>query len=152
MAQGNVVDFTPLLDTNIYAQSDVLFVAQELTGFFPDPQTPVKLMSVVVLDGDDQNIAFDLVFSNATITLGTLNSGVTITDADAAKIIGYVVIASTDINDTINSRLAAKNNINQMLKPNGSTSVWISGVLRGAGTPTYTAAGMKIKLGYESCA
>lgn len=145
--QGLVFDFTPVLDTSQYADGDVMFVAKELPQFFPGLDGDRVLQSVIALDGDDQNVAFDLVFSNADITLGTLNSAVSISDADAAKIIGYVKLATTDANDTINSRLFAKSAIGMVMKASGTTaSVWISGISRG-GTPTYTASGMKIKLG-----
>lgn len=151
MAFSYVVDFTPVLDTSQYAQHDVLFIATEVKDFFADKVNAINLMSVIALDGDDQNIIFDLIFSNADITLGTINGAVNISDADAAKIIGYVVFAAGDVNDTINSRLLAKNGINQIMKSSGTTtSVWISGVLRGAGTPTYSASGMKMKIGLVS--
>ncbi len=145
--QGRVFDFTPVLDTNILADGDVFFVAKELPNFFPTIDGDMALHSIMVLDGDDQNIAFDLVFSRATITLGTLNAAVSISDADAANIIGIVEFATTDAVDLINSRLFYRSGIGQVLKASGSTtSVWISGISRG-GTPTYTASGMKMKIG-----
>lgn len=147
MAQGNVYDFTPVLDTNIYADGDVMFIAKELPDFFPSKHETRALHSVIVVDGDDQNVAFDLIFSNADITLGTLNNAISISDADAAKIIGIVKFATTDAVDTINSRMFFRASIGQVLRASGTTtSVWISGVTRG-GTPTYTASGMKIKIG-----
>lgn len=152
MAQGNVIDFTPVLETGALAAHDVFSTAGEIAGFFPDVQSAVKLVSVIALDGDDQNAVFDLIFSNATITIGTLNGAINVSDADAAKIVGYVVVASGDSNDTINSRLFAKNDINQIMKPSGlTTSVWLSLICR-SGTPTYTVSGMKLKIGYESVA
>lgn len=142
----NVYDFTPVLDTNIYADNDVMFVAIEVPQVF-DKGAARVLQSVVILDGDDQAVDFDLVFSNATPTLGTINSAVSISDADATKIIGYVRLsASTDANDTINSHIYCKTGLGLVLK--GSTaSLWVAGVIR-SGTPTYTASGMKIKLGF----
>lgn len=144
---GRVFDFTPVLDTNILADGDVMFVAKELPDFFLSPDADAALHSILVVDGDDQNIAFDLVFSNATITLGTLNAAVSISDADAAKIIGVVEFATTDAVDLINSRLFYRSGLGQVLRASGTTtSVWISGISRG-GTPTYTASGMKMKIG-----
>lgn len=144
--QGRVFDFTPVLDTSAYADGDVLFVAKELTNFFPAVDGDVALHSIMVVDGDDQNVAFDLIFSNASITLGTINSAVSISDADAAKIIGVVEFATTDAVDLINSRLFYRSGIGEVMRGNASTSVWISGITRG-GTPTYTASGMKMKIG-----
>lgn len=145
--EGLVFDFTPVLDTSQYADGDVMFIAKELPQFFPAPNGDRVVQSIIALDGDDQNVAFDLVFSNADITLGTINNAVNISDADAAKIIGYIKLTTSDANDTINSRLFAKSAIGHVMKASGTTcSVWISGISRG-GTPTYTASGMKIKIG-----
>lgn len=145
----NVIDVTLVLDTNIYASGDVLAIPQEVKGVFPSKGGTVKLVSVVALDEDDQNQVFDLVFFNASATLGTINGAINISDADAGKIIGYVVLAAGDSNDTINSRLFAKNGINQIMQASyASTSLWIAAVCRG-GTPTYTASGIKLKLGFE---
>ena len=142
----NVYDITPVLETSILASGDVFFVPIEIPQVF-DKGLPRKLSSIVVLDGDDQATAFDLVFLNATATLGTLNSAVSISDADAAKVIGYVQMATTDARDLINSNLFVKSGIDQVMK--GATgSLWVGGVVR-SGTPTYTASGMKIKLGFE---
>lgn len=144
-----VIDVTPVLDTNAYADNDVLFVPIEVGGVFPQGQ-PVILDSIIVLDGDDQGVDFDLIFSNATLTLGTINGAVSISDADAAKIVGYVrLVGSTDANDLINSQLYSKGNINLLMAGvAGTGSLFLSGVVR-SGTPTYTASGMKIKLGFR---
>lgn len=143
----DVLDLTPVLDTSIYADGDVLFVATEIANFFTELGGKRALHSIIVSDGDDQNVAFDLVFSNASITLGTINAAVSISDADAAKIIGVVSFATTDAVDLINSRLFHKESIGLVLESAGvTTSVWVAGISRG-GTPTYTASGFKIKIG-----
>ncbi len=145
MSQLNVYDVVPVLDTSILADNDVFFVPIEVPQVF-DKGLPRMLQSVVVVDGDDQATEFDLIFSNATITLGTLNAGVTVSDADAAKIIGRVSMLTTDAVDLINSNLFVKSGIGLVMK--GVTgSLWVSGIVR-SGTPTYTASGMKIKLGF----
>lgn len=141
--------FTPVLDTNIYADNDVMFIPINVVGAFREPGGSRALHSVLVLDGDDQNTDFDLVFFNADVTLGTINLAVSISDADAAKCIGLVRLeAATDSNDTINSRMFIKTAIGLVLQAaSGSADLWVAGVVR-SGTPTYTAAGMKITLGF----
>jgi hypothetical protein len=143
-----VITATPVLDTNILANNDVFMAAYEIPGVF-NKNLSRKLMSVVVLDTDDQNQAFALFFSNASITLGTLNAGITISDADAAKIVGHVsMVVATHATDMINSVLFTQGNLNIVMEATPSGSLWVSGVVR-SGTPTYTAGGMKIKLGFE---
>lgn len=144
-----VYDATLVLDTSQYASGDVLSVAAEFKGVFKPAGEARKLVSIVGVDEDAQGQAFDLVFSNAAITLGTINSAVSISDADARLIIGMVSIVSGDITSHVNSSRIAKNNINQILQPvYASQSLWISAICRG-GTPTYTASGIKLKLGFE---
>lgn len=144
-----MAETTPVLDTSIYASGDVLFVSKEITGVFSTSGGTRYLDSVVVLDGDDQAQIFDLVFSNAAVTLGTLNAAVSISDADAAKIVGYVKMSSNEACDLINSTMYVKGAIGQIMKAaSDSTSLWVAGICRG-GTPTYTAAGMKLKLGFR---
>lgn len=143
---ADVFDVTLVLDTNIYASGDVLAIPQEITGVFDLAGQKRALHSVILLDGDDQAQAVDLVFFNASASLGTINAAVSISDADAAKIIGYVSLEAGDAKDLINSTLFAKSSVGQVLE-GASTSLWIGAICRG-GTPTYTASGMKVKLGF----
>jgi hypothetical protein len=149
MTQPNVIDVVPVLDANILANNDVFMVAYEIPQVF-NKGVARRLKSVVVLDTDDQNQAFDLIFSNATITLGTANAAITISDADAAKVVGSVrMVVATHAYDLINSTLFTQGGLDIIMQPSGtSNSLWVSGVVR-SGTPTFTAAGMKIKLGFE---
>ena len=148
MAQGDVIDVTLSLDTSAYASGDVLAEVQEVKGFFKDINGNRALHSVIAVDEEDQNVAFDLVFFNdSSASLGTENAAVSISDADAGKIVGYVKMETTDSNDLDGSRLFAKGSIGQVLRANGeSASIWIGAITRG-GTPTYTASGIKLKLG-----
>lgn len=142
----DVIDVTPALNASILADNDVFMAAFEIPQVF-NKGLPKLLHSVVVLDTDDQATDFDLIFSNAEITLGTPNSAITISDADAAKIVGSVsMLAASHSYDLINSTLFTQGNLAIIMK-GVTSSLWVSGVVR-SGTPTYTAAGMKIKLGF----
>lgn len=147
MAQTSVYEVTPVLETSILADNDVFFIPIEVPQVF-EKGLPRTLDSIVVLDGDDQNTDFDLIFSNASITLGSLNGAISVSDADAAKIIGATsMLAASHAFDLINSILFVKTAVGLVLK--GTTnSLWVSGVVR-SGTPTYSASGMKIRLGFR---
>jgi hypothetical protein len=60
------------------------------------------------------------------------------------------MVVATHAYDLINSTLFTQGNLGIILQPGdaGTDSLWVSGVVR-SGTPTFTAAGMKIKLGFE---
>jgi hypothetical protein len=144
------VDFVPVCETAILADNDVFFVPIQVPGCFKAGE-PAKLIFVQVVDTDDQGTDFDLFFYNDSATLGTLNAAVTINDTDAAKAIGFVsMTAAANGVDNVNSWLFTKflDEGIPMTPVDGSSSVWVGGVVR-SGTPTYTATGMKIKLGFE---
>jgi hypothetical protein len=145
-SSADVFDVTLVTDTSAYASGDVLAVPQEITGVFKAAGARRRLESVVVLDEDDQGQALDLVFFNASAALGTINAAVSISDADARKIVGYVSVAQADFKDLVNAMLAVKSGLGQMLE-GATTSLWVGAICRG-GTPTYTASGIKLKLGF----
>lgn len=144
---GVVLDLTPTLDTNAYADGDVLFDTTAVASAFDYAAGVRKLESVHILDEDDQGIALDLVFLDSNVSLGTFNAAPNISDANARKIIGRVSIATGDYIDLGGARIATKAGIGQLLKAAAaSTTLYVAGITRG-GTPTYTAAGLKLKLG-----
>ena len=146
---AKIIEFTPVLEAAILASGDVMMAVQEIAGVFKAGQSN-KLISVQVIDTDDQGQSFDLYFFNASATLGTLNAAITINDTDAAKSIGQVSFtAAANGTDMINSWNFVKFlDEGIVMKPlDTSSSLWIGAVCRG-GTPTYTASGFKIKLGF----
>ena len=146
---ASVVTFTPVLDTSAYTSGDVLFIPIEVSNVFTKFEGKAALHSVIISDGDDQACDIDLVFFNASASLGTINTAVSISDADAANIIGYVSLTNADNgHDLINSILYEKTAVGLIMQGSASsTSIWVGAVLR-SGTPTFTASGMKIKLGF----
>ena len=140
-----VVDVTPVLTTGAYAQNDVLF---DFTDVDLGQGSPVRgtINAFTLLDKDDNgNQVSVFVSDSATASLGTVNSAVTISDADAATILGYV-----DTGDTYEDLIASKIVRPSAFAPigfNSSTgSIYVGGVLRGAVTPTHTASGIVIRL------
>lgn len=143
---GDVVDVTLVLDTNAYTSGDVLAIPAEVAGMVRLPGGVAELVSVTVLDEDDQGTAFDLVFFNASASLGTINAAVSISDADARKEIGRVSIAAADFIDNGGSRSANLRNVGLLLKTTALVrSLWIGAIARGA--PTHSASGIRLKLG-----
>lgn len=141
---GAVLDVTLSLDTNAYADGDVLADVQEVANAFSRAGARRVLNSVLVLDEDDQGVAFDLVFFNASATLGTENAAVGLSDADARKIVAVVSVGSGDYVDLVNSKVAQIENIGVLIEAE-STSLYVGAVSRGIGT--YSASGIRLKLG-----
>lgn len=146
-AETNVIDVTLSLDTSAYADGDVLADTQEVAGLFPAGGGCMVLQSVTVLDEDDQGVGLDILFLDSNVSLGTENSAPSISDANARSILGRVSVTASDYFDLGGSRIATIAGLGLVLKgAAGATSVWVAAVTR-SGTPTYTAAGLKLKLG-----
>lgn len=145
---GNIVDVTPVCDTSAYTAADVLFDSTEVANAVRVSGGRSELVSVSLLDEDDQTAAaIDLYFLRSNVSLGTINNAVSITDANAREILGYVAIGSGDFKDLINSKLACIKNINLLVEPTTGTSIWVAATC--AGTPTQTASGIKLRLGFR---
>lgn len=141
------VDVTLTLDTSAYADGDVLADTQVVAGALRYTDAFAELRSILVLDEDDQGVALDLIFFDANVSLGTENGAPAITDANARSILGLVSVAAADFKDLGGSRIASLKNVGLVLKAaSGTRNVYVAAITRG-GTPTYTASGLKLRLG-----
>jgi hypothetical protein len=140
-----IKEVTLSLDTNVYADGDVLADTQEVASALRTTAGSGVIQSVVVLDKDDQGEALDLVFLKSNVSIGTENSAVSVTDANADEILGVVEVAATDWVDLVNSQIATMANLSIVLDGPTGTSIWVAAISRGAGT--YTASGITLKIG-----
>ena len=143
---SDLIDVTLSLDTAIYASGDVLAATQEVANAVDTAGGTALLHSVVVLDKDDQGQPIDLVFLRSNVSIGTENAAVSVSDTDAAEILGIVSVAAADFSDLGGCRVATLPSVGLVLKAGaGSTSVYIAAVSKGTGT--YSASGIVVKLG-----
>ena len=143
----DVIEVVLSCHTDANAVLDVIAAPQELTTFFRHQGGVVSIHSLVTLDKDDQGQNIDLLFLNATGSIGAESAAFAPTDAVAQTIIGSHSV--TDWKDATNSQYASEIGNRLVLKAaNGSDSVWIAAVCR-EGTPTYSATGLVVKLGIE---
>lgn len=144
---SDVLDVTLSLDTSAYADNDVLAAPQEVTNFFRKPGGVAILQSLELIDEDDQAIDVDVVFLNANGSIGNENAAFAPADSVARTIIGKVSLTSTDYMDCSNSQIAFKGLLGWPMKAAAdTTSVWVAAVVR-SGTPTFTASGIRLKIG-----
>lgn len=140
-----VFDLTLSLDTNAYADGDVLADRQELASVGLIAGAGGVIQSVLVLDEDDQAQALDIVFLNSDVTLGTENSAVTISDENARSIVGVVEVGTDDYVDLAGSQIAHKENLGIGFQcASAATSLYVGAISRGTGT--YTASGIRLKI------
>ena len=139
------MDVTPTLDTNAYAQNDVLF---NFTAVDLGQGSPVRgtLNAFTFLDKDDNGNQVSVFISDSSsASLGTVNSAVSITDADAASILGYVDTGAT-YEDLIASKIIRPSAFSPIGFDSSTGSIYVGGVLRGSATPTHTASGIVLRL------
>ncbi len=139
-----MISVTLSLDTNAYAAGDVLAATQEVSNYVAIAGSKSWLQSVTVIDADDQKAAMDLVFLSSNVALGTENAAPTISDANAAYVLGIVRVAIGDYIDLGGVSVATKYGIGMsILAPQG---LYLGAITNG--TPTHTASGVIVRLGF----
>lgn len=136
-------------DTSAYASADLLADAQVVTNAVAINGGMAELVQVNLIDQDDQKNAMSMVFQQTSQTLGSENSAPGTSDALllAAVQLGFIPIAATDYVDLGGLSVGC-------IRPNpplrvkaaaGTRSIYVA-LVNGAGTPTYTATGLRATL------
>ena len=145
-----VLDYTPTFDTSAYAQNDVLFNFGAVTlNAGASAARPVRgtVNNFALLDKDDNGNQITVFFSDdSSASLGTLNSAVSITDAHAATVLGYVDSGAT-YEDMIGCKVIRPAAFAPIPFVSTDDKIYVGGVLRGSATPTHTASGITMRIG-----
>lgn len=149
-ADTDVYPVTLTLDTSAYASADLVADTQLISLTLFDQLGGCAILdSIVVVDEDDQGVGLNFVFTTASTTFGTENSAPNIADADARNIVGHVAIAAGDYIDIGTSKIGTLRNLGLPMKSDGVTRALYLAVVNAAGTPTFTATGVRLKLGFR---
>jgi len=132
------------------ATGAVLFQADELANFMSEKGGTAIIQSVGILDDDFNQAAMDIVFMDTDGLLdATVGGGSAIDAADgviADSVLGVATV--TKYFNGIAWAFGYKSNIGLAIKAVDTTrSIWVAGVLRDV-AKTYTAAGLRLKIGY----
>lgn len=141
MAHYQKVGVTFSLDTNAYADGDLVADTQALALAARKNGEFTTLETIVLVDKDDQKAAVTLVFVEDDTSLGTENAAPTISDANAVKIIGHVKVVAGDYVDVGGASVAVVRNIKLKMKTLPTSRTIYVGIISN-GTPTYSAAGL----------
>ena len=134
----DLITVTPTIATSTIDANDVLFNPVEIPYAVSVPGGIALLHSICLIDQTDTSVdagvAIDLVFTQDSTNLGTLDAAVSGADTVLDGILG--IISITSYVDMINGQIATKNNIGLVLAGASatSTSVYVGGVIREAGT------------------
>jgi hypothetical protein len=140
---NRTVTVTPVLDATTYAAGDVLFAATELD--FGNQLVSGVIRHASILDQDDQAAqTITLYFAGETFTLGTVDSAISISAGDAAKLLGTAnVTTSTDL---VGGRFGQNTAIDLPFSVNAG-SLYVAAST--GGTPTHTASGLRLRVTIE---
>jgi len=142
-----IIDLLASADTSAFASGDVIADTQVLAACVRANDEAGVLHSLVLIDGDDQGAAFDVYILSSNVAMGTENSAPSISDANAASILGIVPVTTADWKDLGGVRVALLKNLGIPVKPASGTDDLYVAIVNGTGTPTYTASGIVGRFG-----
>lgn len=151
--QDVVIDVTPTLSTDIYADEDILFAETEIPAAVLDNGGSSILNSLVVIDKDDEGAAFDVYIMRSNVDISAANAAEAVADGDLDEILTKVSITAGDYVGLASGQIAIKgpsdSGMSVLLQPSDaeSTSLYMFAVSQG--TPTYaTVSDLVLKLGF----
>lgn len=144
----DVVSLTMTLDTSAYTAGDLLAEVQAMTCFRANDKH-AKLVSMTVIDEDDQGAAFDVYLTNVSTTWGSENSAPSPSDTAVRSIQAKIAVGTSDYTDLGGAKIAHFRNLDSIVEAvSGAQTLYVA-IVNGAGTPTYTASGIKLVFGFE---
>lgn len=130
-----------VVDTSIYASGDVLCVPKRMDNCVLNTKGMAVLRSLLVFDRINQKPAMDiLIFDEDPGNIGAVNAALDLSNAQLAKLIGIISVASADFVTLKATANAVAQKMPNMMLParQGAKEFWMAVVSRG--TPTYTSA------------
>jgi hypothetical protein len=147
-----LIQVTPTLDTSAYASGDLICDVTTITGAASLSGGYCELVSVTIVDQDDQTAsAYTIYVTNLSTSWGTFNTAPAPADATALGIQAIIQIAAADWQDLVAFKVAqpvATPFTPKICKTSGSANLYMT-IVNGAGTPTFTASGIKVTFGFR---
>lgn len=147
-----IVRFTPVVDTAAYAAGDVLFDSTAVTiSSNATAGARGSILTASIIDRDDESSqTVTLYFLRSNVSLGTINAAPSITDDNAAEIIGSCTVTTgTDLGGC---KYGETSGLVIPFELTGPT-IWVAATT--GGTPTFTSASdirVRLSLQLESAA
>lgn len=135
--------------TTILASADIIADTQQLDAAFRKTDGTGVLQNLVVFDLDDNPaFAFDVYVHRTNTSMGTENSAISITAANAAaSIIDVISFAVTDVKDLINCKMYSKKSIGLPVSAVSGTDDLYFSIVNGSGTPTFAGGSIPMVVG-----
>jgi len=147
MRVDDVAEVILPVDTAAYAAGDLMSLATEVERVCVQNH-PSYIVSLTVLDYDDQGGAFDLlVFRSYPGVLGTVNLAVALTAAACQEILCWIPVAAADYTDLGARQIAQPEFYPRKVRPaDGQTALWVAAVCR-TGQVAYPSGRLLLKVG-----
>ena len=148
----DVITVTPTIETSTIDANDVLFNPVEITNAVSVNGGKSLLHSICLIDqtdtSTDAGVSIDLVFTQDSTNLGSLDGAVDCADTVLDGILGIINISAGSYVDMINGQISTKTNVGLSLIGASATSksVYVGGVIRETGTARASDA-IDIRLG-----
>lgn len=150
-----LIQVTPTLDTSAYASGDLICDVATITGAALGTGGLCKLVNVTIVDQDDNTAsAYTIYITNLSTSWGTFNAAPAPIDATGLGIQAIIQIAAADWQDLGAFKVAqpvATPFTPKICATSGSANLYLV-IVNGAGTPTFTASGIKVTLTFEQAA
>lgn len=136
------IDVNYVTDTAALAANDVAGTCQKIPGVSNITGGEVRLIGFDLLDKNDQAIgAYDILIFDRQVTVGTVNSAISIADDDAERLRHAFRVPAGAAVDLVNSiKYVCGETTDGLVKSiklmPGSTDLWFSVIVR-SGTPTF---------------
>ena len=135
----DIITVTPTIETSTIDANDVLFNPIEVPFAVSDAGGRSILQSICLIDQTntavDAGVQIDLVFTQDSTNLGTLDAAVSCADTVLDGILGIVNVAAGDYVYMINVQIATKNDIGLvLLSASSSKSIYVGGIISETGT------------------
>ncbi len=143
------VEVTLSADTAPYASGDLIADTQIIAACVRANDSTGLLQSIQLIDEDNQGVALTLLFFSESASLGTENSAPTYSDTIIRTLLHRQDVATGDY-DAYGSvaKVAEFSAIGKAIKPKSGTDDIYVAAVNGSATPTFTAAGLKLRLGF----
>jgi len=153
----NLLEVTPTINTDAYAQGDCVFVSTEIAGFFPTIDSAGEIKSLTVIDRGVDSPVLSVYLTTDSTTLGAINATANGADTvvDGVQCIIPVVAADylgganyTDACNVACITDPANDGIGCIVKSeNSSTSIYICAIIDAA--KTFAVGDLTFKIGVK---
>lgn len=144
------VDATPTVTAATYASGDIIINNATLLAFAPANDIICVLCGIECLDQSDQAWGMNIVFHKASQSIGTVDSAITVSAANAANLAARVSLFQSEAEDWINSKRWSNFGLSVPLKPTSGTDDINYSVIINQSTPTLTNNCLSFRFWFKS--